>query len=127
MNKKYFPVDKAPPVVDSLKFESRLNRGNRNFIQIFFEFIALLWQALQEEISRIKSQHTVFGESVRHVFAIPAAVALGEPNSFREQVVGIERWIEIRIQFIEAGQMFLCVSLPFRITEQVHVEMRMWT
>ena len=42
MNKKYFPVDKATPVVNSLKFESRLNRGNRNFIQIFFEFIALL-------------------------------------------------------------------------------------
>ena len=42
MNKKYFPVDKATPVVDSLKFESGLNGSNRYFVQVFFKFVALL-------------------------------------------------------------------------------------
>ena len=41
MNKKYFPVDKATPVVNSLKFESRLKRSSRKFILIFYEFIAI--------------------------------------------------------------------------------------
>ncbi len=67
----------------------------------------------------IEAQHAEFGIALVHLLAIPSAVVFGKVDGGRQQVVGIERGIEIGVQFKEGFQVVFGVGLPFRIAEQM--------
>ena len=119
MHEEHLPVDKASPVVDPLEFESRLYGRHVEAFQILFESGAVSGQAFQEVIARVEAQHTVFGITFFHVLGKPTPVVPGKLGRGRQQVVGVERCIEIRVEFEERVQVVFGVGLPFGITEEM--------
>ena len=119
MHKKHFLVDEAPPVVYPLELEAGLDGHQVQPLHVLLEGRAIARKSFQEEITGIEAQHAEFGIAFVHLLAIPSAVALGEVDGGRKQVVGIERGIEIGVQFEEGFQVVFGVGLPLRIAEQM--------
>ena len=58
----------------------------------------------------LEAQHSEFGIALVHLLAIPSAVVFGKVDGGRQQVVGIERGIEIGVQFKEGFQVVFGVG-----------------
>ena len=119
MHKKHFLVDEAPPVVYPLELEAGLDGNQIQSLHVLLERRAIARKSFQEEITGIEAQHAEFGIAFVHLLAIPSAVALGEVDGGRKQIVGIERGIEIGVQFKEGFQVVFGVGLTLRITAQM--------
>ena len=102
-----------------MELEAGLDGHKVQPLHVLLEGRAIARKSFQEEITGIEAQHAEFGIAFVHLLAIPSAVALGEVDGGRQQVVGIERGIEIGVQFEEGFQVVFGVGLPFRIAEQM--------
>ena len=119
MHEEHLLVDEASPVVYPLELEAGLDGHQVQSLHVLLERRAIARKSFQEEIAGIEAQHSEFGIAFVHLLAIPSAVALGEVDGGRQQVVGVERGIEIGVQFKEGFQVVFGVGLPFRIAEQM--------
>ena len=119
MHEEHLLVDEASPVVYPLELEAGLDGNQIQSLHVLLERRAIARKSFQEEITGIEAQHAEFGIAFVHLLAIPSAVALGEVDGGRKQVVGIERGIEIGVQFEEGFQVVFGVGLPLRIAEQM--------
>ena len=76
--KEYFFVDESSPVVDTLEFESSLDGSQIHELLLFLEVTAIVRQSFEKVIAGVEAQHTVFGITFFHFFAIPSAVTVSK-------------------------------------------------
>ena len=116
---EHLAVDEAAPVVDARKLKARLDGHQFQLVHLLLEAVAIAGHPLEEEEAGIKAQHAILGVAVVHLLGIPAAVGRGEADGGRQQVVGVERRVEVGVQLEEGIQVVLGVGLPLGIAKEV--------
>ncbi len=101
MHEEHLLVDEASPVVYPLELEAGLDGNGQEVPACSSRKGAIARKSFQEEITGIEAQHAEFGIAFVHLLAIPSAVAFGEVDGRGEQVVVVERGIEIGVEFEE--------------------------